>query len=130
MQAAATAIAAEAAAGSAAAAAAAAGVLASLSDCCCCCGAGVFAAWLQLQCTSTVSASSVHPAPSCGTAANVNLGQAGCHSARGDLRAAGDQPNWTIAEPPLGAKRSAGGSFESIRRRCSVCPAPLQWESN
>ena len=53
-----------------------------------------------------------------------------CRSVRGDLRAAEGQMNWTIEELPPGAKQSAGGSFESVRRRCSVYPAPLQWESN
>ena len=54
----------------------------------------------------------------------------GCRSARGDLRAAGGQLNWTIAELPPEAKRSAGGSFGSVRRRGRVCPAQLQWKSN
>ena len=52
----------------------------------------------------------------------------GCRSARGDLRAAGGQLNRTIVKLQPGAKRSAGGSFKfgSVRRRCSVRPAPLQ----
>ena len=50
----------------------------------------------------------------------------GCRSARGDLLAAWGQLNWTSAEHRRGAKLSARGSFGSVRRRCSVCPAPLQ----
>ena len=127
----ATATAAE-AAGSAAAAAAAAGVPASLS-CCCCCG--------DRRCIRCMATAAVHrrqhrprqsrpqPLPAA-ELWDFRQRRPRCRSARGDLRAAGGQLKWTIAELPPGAKRSAGGSFESVRRQCSVCPAPLQWESN